>query len=124
MTSTLEGLRELASREGYKHLSVEEIHKSAASGCPFCAILKNNHKRNPHPAAYVRVFPRRPMLQDHKVEKYKLQSESTGHLFAIAKLGDLHSTVWDHSVDLDTIEAREYSEKSKLSGLRNEFGEF
>jgi hypothetical protein len=94
MISTLDGLRELASREGYIQLLVEEIHKSAALGCPFCAILKNNHKRSPHPAAYVRVFPRRPMLQDHEVEKYKLQSESTGHPFAIAKLDDLHSTVW------------------------------
>jgi hypothetical protein len=57
------------------------------------------------------------MLQDHEVEKYKLQSESTGHPFAIAKLDDLHSTVWDYSIDLDAIEAKQYSEKSKLSGL-------
>lgn len=40
MTSTVEGLRDLVSEEGYKHSREVEIIKSAARGCPCCDILR------------------------------------------------------------------------------------
>jgi len=106
MTSTLEGLQELASRDGYTHLLVQEMHRSAASGCPCCVILRNNHKRSPHSAAYIRIRSGSRMVPDHEAKKYTIQAESTGHPFAIAKLDILQSMIWDGSISLNKIEGR------------------
>jgi hypothetical protein len=40
MTSTLEGLQALASKEGYLHHGYLELHDSATRGCPLCGLLR------------------------------------------------------------------------------------
>lgn len=117
MTSTLAGLRDLASKHGYKHLPVEQLHDSANQGCQFCAILRNTQKKSPKSAAYVRIFSRNPVLQDHEVEKYRIQSEGIGHPFKEAKLDRLQSFIWDDDLDINLISARNYAEVSKLHRL-------
>ena len=42
MTSTVEGLRALISKEGYKHSGKGELEISAEGGCPVCTILYND----------------------------------------------------------------------------------
>jgi len=113
MTSTLEGLRELASAEGYRHLTVVEVHKLAASGCPFCAILKNNHKRSPHPAAFIQLRLRFPVRRDGKAQFHSVPAVGTGHPFEIAKLDMLESVILDDSMNyLDLIEGRDHFQLS------------
>jgi hypothetical protein len=39
MTSTLDGLRQLASADGYGHFDVADLHRSATNGCSCCSLL-------------------------------------------------------------------------------------
>lgn len=96
MTATLSGLRALVSTEGYKHLLVEEIWKSAGLGCPLCIILRSN-RYSSHPKANIRFFSRCGRFSV-SVEKDRIQSESKGHPFEIAKLEYLHAEAWDDNV--------------------------
>lgn len=41
MTSTLDGLKALASTEGYAHHSYKGLHESTLSGCPLCIVLRS-----------------------------------------------------------------------------------
>lgn len=103
MTATLSGLKAIASKEGYKHLLMEEIYKSADLGCQLCSILRKNHSYIPHPKAYIRIFPRNPLfLSECNAEKYRIQSESKGHPFEIAKLEFLYTAIWDDNVKPET----------------------
>jgi len=39
MTSTFDGLRQLASADGYRHFDVADLHRSATNGCSCCSLL-------------------------------------------------------------------------------------
>jgi hypothetical protein len=41
MTSSLDGLKALASTEGYAYHSYKDLHESALSGCPLCILLRS-----------------------------------------------------------------------------------
>jgi hypothetical protein len=124
MTSSLDGLRQLASKQGYKHLSVEEMDASATQGCPFCIILRNIHKKSLHSDAYIRIFCRNVVLQDHEVRNYQIQAKSAGHPFELAKLDYLQSVVWDDDLDIDLLVSRDYSEISKLHRVKSNRGDY
>lgn len=104
MTSTMSGLKELASKEGYKHLFLQELIESAKNGCPLCIFLHRSHESDLFPDAYVRVFARCPILQEHEAEAFKIQSESKGHPFEVSKLNYLRSALLDDEVKLDSKE--------------------
>jgi len=120
MTTTLSGLQSLASKEGYKHSFVEEIHKSADRGCPLCIVLRDTLRLNynHHIKGQIRIFPRSPMTQyvarayrrifprdpistQYTVPDWVIQSGSQGHPFEIAKLTELRTVVCDANVNAE-----------------------
>ncbi|KUJ20428.1 HET-domain-containing protein [Mollisia scopiformis] len=108
MTSTLEGLQELASRQGYKHLSIEELYSSAALGCSFCTILTRYHKRGErgYPETQVQILPRSSPLKDDEIGDHMAQSGSTDYPFTNAKLDDLQSCKWYNWTKAEDTDSR------------------
>lgn len=58
MTSTIEGLRSLLSRDGYPHLSKIELEKTSNLGCSFCTLLNSVLKPRSDSARHRRVHLR------------------------------------------------------------------
>ena len=99
MTSTMPGIKALASKEGYTHLLLSKLIQSAYNGCPLCKFLRRNQQSDSYPDAHILVFPRYPILQKREAEEFRIQSESIGHPFEIAKLETLISALWDENVN-------------------------
>ncbi|KAH6714839.1 heterokaryon incompatibility protein-domain-containing protein [Leptodontidium sp. MPI-SDFR-AT-0119] len=104
MTMTLPGLRALASKEGYQHLLIEELWRSADRGCPMCIGLRNSHKYHTfsqYTEPYIRIFSRVHLLMKYDFEN-DILPESVGHPFETARLVELRSAVWDDSLNWET----------------------
>ncbi len=120
MTSTIEGLKALASNRGYRHSKVKSVHISAENGCPFCVLLRGNHKNRSDFQADIRIFSRYPYPANHEwIEKYTTQSQSAGHPFEIVPLDDMTSALWDKNVDDEKVNVGGFSDASKLFKLRD-----
>lgn len=99
---TLPGLRALASKEGYQHLSIKELRRSADDqGCRMCIGLRNSHKNHSfshYTNPYIRIFSRVNLLMKYDFEN-DILPESTGHPFEYARLVELRSVVWDDDIN-------------------------
>jgi hypothetical protein len=91
MTSTLEGLKQLASKEGYRHLNIDEMYASASQGCALCCILRDERPESNIPGRYTQFYVRYPILQERDKDDFKLQTETNGHPFEVAKLKSLRN---------------------------------
>jgi len=117
ITSTMSGLKALASRDGFRHLSLQELIESANNGCPFCKFLRRTHNSDSHPEAYLRIFTRCPIPQSYEAEAFKIQSESKGHPFNVASLKSLWGALWNDSIDSEKLATLDYNYTSKLTSL-------
>jgi hypothetical protein len=132
MTSTLEGLKELASSVGFRHLCVDELVDSSES-CPLCSLIKQwldwivelygvDYEREWESIIYIFTETTQDIEQAEQLNSdydYRRQPHSE-YPFSYGELKELFCVVVSPEVDLSDlfIKKRKLVQDPQASGLK------